>query len=212
MCDSRTTSAPRTSSNSASSASHGDVDALATPKIAQLHCWSRTVPSLVDHRARQVALLVLDDRELADAVLERRVGGQPLAEAVLHLLGDEPAPGVEDLVDEGVAADHADRGEQTRGEPVVVRRERDLGVGRDVVQVARPADAVADGPAVDEPRRLERAELLEDPGPARAEARGKLFGGGCAVAAELHEDVPAERRGPGRDRSGRADRPGKGAL
>ena len=46
MCDSRTTSAPRTSSNSASSASHGDVDALATPKIAQLHCWSRIVPSL----------------------------------------------------------------------------------------------------------------------------------------------------------------------
>ena len=169
-------------------------------------------PVAVDHRARQVALLVLDDRELADAVLERRVGRQPLAEAVLHLLGDQPAPGVEDLVDEGVAADHADRGEQTRGEPVVVRRERDLGVGRDVVQVARPADAVADGPAVDEPRRLERAELLEDAGPARAEARGELFGRGCAVAAELDEDVPAERRGPGRDRSGRADRPGKGAL
>ena len=105
--------------------------------------------------------------------------GSRSREPVLHLLGDQPAPGVEDLVDEVVAADRADRGEQTRREPVVVRRERDLGVGRDVVQVARPADAVADGPAVDEPRRLERAELLED---ARS---GSRRGAWQAVRARL---------------------------
>ena len=118
--------------------------------------------------------------------------------AVLHA-GDELAPPrLEDLVDEGVAADHADRGEQTRGEPVVVRRERDLGVGRDVVQVARPADAVADGPAVDEPGRLERAELLEDAGPARAEARRRAVrarsgrrGGARTRMSRRSDEVPA---------------------
>ena len=45
----------------------------------------------------EVALLVLDDRELADAIDERRVGREPLAQAVLHLLGDQPPPRVEDL-------------------------------------------------------------------------------------------------------------------
>ena len=153
MCDSRTTSAPRTSSNRASSASHGDVDCAGDLEDRAVVLAEPDRAVAVDHRARQVALLVLDDGELADAVLERRVGRQPLAEPVLHLLarsGRRRAS--KTCVDEGVAADRADRGEQTRREPVVVRRERVLGVGRDVVQVARPADAVADGPAVDEAR------------------------------------------------------------
>ena len=151
-------------------------------------------PVRADHRRREVALLVLDDRELADPVLERRVLRQPLSEAVLHLLGDEPPARVEDLGHEVVAADHAHRGHQARGEAVVVRREGDLGVRRHVVEVARPADPVADRPAVDEPGGLERSELLEDARPAGSQPGRELLGRGRAGAAQLDQDVAPERR------------------
>ena len=98
----------------------------------------------------------------------------------------------EDLLEEVVAADGLDGGQQARRERVVVRREEVLGVRGDVVQVARPADAVADGLAADEVRRLERAQLLEDAGPARAESVGQLVRRARAVEPEPEEQVAAE--------------------
>ena len=118
----------------------------------------------------------LDDGQLADPLDQRGVGG----EAIGHLLADPVAelapPRGEDLVEQVVAADRLDGGQQPGGEGVVVRREEVLGVGRHVVQVARPADPVADGLAADEMGVLERPELLEDAGPAGAEPLGELVG------------------------------------
>ena len=122
----------------------------------------------------EVALVGLDDRQLADAVDQRGVGG----EAIGHLLPDAVAelasPRGEDLVEQVVAADRLDGGQEPGGQGVVVRREEVLGVGRHVVQVARPPDPVADGLAADEMGVLECPELLEDAGPAGTEALRKL--------------------------------------
>ena len=46
----------------------------------------------VDGRARQVALLVLDDRELPDPCLERRAGRNALVESGPDLAGDQSPP------------------------------------------------------------------------------------------------------------------------
>ena len=78
--------APRTSRNKAISASHGDVDCARDPEDRAVALLEPDRPVGADDRDRQVALLVLDDRELADAVLERRIVRQPLAEPLLHLL------------------------------------------------------------------------------------------------------------------------------
>ena len=75
---------------------------------------------------------------------------------------------------------------------VVVRREEVLGVGRDVVQVARPADAVAHGLAADEVGGLERPELLEDARPAGADPLGELVGRARAVESEAEQQVAAQ--------------------
>ena len=119
-----------------------------------------------------------------------------------------PARG-EHLLEEVVAADRLDRREQARGEAVVVRREEVLRVRRDVVQVARPADAVADRLAADEVRGLERAELLEDAGPAGAE-RGRRAGR-ASSGRRCRRRTRIARRRPGRADRGRVARPARTA-
>ena len=104
------------------------------------------------------------------------------------------SPRGEDLFEEVVATDRADRRQEARGQRVVVRREEVLGVGRDVVQVTRPADAVADRLATDELGRLERPELLEDPGPARTQALGQLVGRARAVESKAKQQVASQAR------------------
>ena len=71
--------------------------------------------------------------------------------------------------------------------------------------MARPADAVADGLAADEVGGLERPELLEDAGPARAEALGELVGRARAVEAEAQR---GGRGGASMGPPGRVGRPG----
>ena len=68
--------------------------------------------------------------------------------------------------------------------------------------MARPADAVADGLAADEVGRLERPELLEDAGPAGAEALGELIGRARAVEAEAQQELATQgRRTAGRQQA-----------
>jgi hypothetical protein len=55
--------------------------------------------------------------------------------------------------------------------------------------VARPANAVADGPAVDEAGRLERPELLEDTRSACAKDGCELLRRARTVASKLDEDL-----------------------
>ena len=135
---------------------------------------------VADDRLGEVAGLVLEDGEDADAVGERRVVGQPLGHPAPDPIADLAPPRREDLLDEVVAADGLDRLDEARREPAVVGREEALRVGGDVVDVARPADAVLLGGVADEARLLERVELLEDAGPARARAppRGRRASSG----------------------------------
>ena len=81
--------------------------------------------------------------QLADPLEERRVGRHALGKLVAHPVAKLAAPRGEDLLEELVATDRADGREQPGGQRVVRRREEVLGVRRDVVEVARPADAVA---------------------------------------------------------------------
>ena len=85
-------------------------------KIAQLCSRSRIVPSAPSDRVGEIALVGLDDRQLADAVDQRRVRG----DAFGHLLADpvaELAPSRgEDLVEQIVAADRLDGGQQAGGQ------------------------------------------------------------------------------------------------
>ena len=107
---------------------------------------------------------------------QRRAGRQPFVEAGLDLVGDQLPADREDPSDELVSADGPDGRQETRRERVVVRRKGDLRVGGHVVEMPRPADAVADGPPIDEARGLEGAELLEDAGPARPERDASCSG------------------------------------
>ena len=108
----------------------------------------------------------------------RSKSGASGADAFGHLLADPVAelapPRGEDLVEQIVPADRLDGGQQAGRQGVVVRREEVLGIGGHVVQVARPADAVADRLAADEAGRLERPKLLEHAGPAGADPFGEL--------------------------------------
>ena len=87
------------------------------------------MPSALEDRVGEIALVGLDDRQLADPVDQRRIRRDALG----HLLADpvtELAPaGREDLVEQVVAADRLDGGQQPGGQGVVVRREEVLGVG-----------------------------------------------------------------------------------
>ena len=103
-------------------------------------------------------------------------------------------PRREDLLEQVVAADGLDRREQPGGEALVVGREEVLRLGGDVVQVARPPDAVADGLAADEAGRLERPQLLEDAGPAGTKPGGQLVGRARAIDPQPQQQVAPETR------------------
>ena len=189
--------------NSSSSAWQAAGEPSAMWKIAQLCSRSRIVAVGAEDRVGEVALVGLDDRQLAHPIEQRRVA----VDAVGHLLADpvtELAPSRgEDLVEQVVATDSLDRGEEARGQGVVVRREEVLRVGRDVVQVARPADAVADGLAGDEVGGLERAELLEHAGPAGPDPPGQLVGRARAVEPQAEQQLATQAgRAAGRSSAG----------
>ena len=129
-----------------------------------------------------------------------------------HPVAELAPAGREDLVEQIVAADRLDRGQQAGRQGVVVGREHVLGIGRDVVQVARPADPVANGLAADEIGGLERPELLEDAGPARPEPLGELVGGAGPVESKTQQQVAPQVRWPvGRSLAERPGRRGRGA-
>ena len=119
-----------------------------------------------DERLREIALLVLDDGELARTIDERRVGRQSIGQPLAHAVEGAPSSFLEHAVDQGVAADRVDGREQPAGQGVVVGREEVLGGIGHVVDVARPADTVADRLAADEPGRS----------PARGAAAGPPSG------------------------------------
>ncbi len=161
----------------------------------------------LEDRVGEVAVVGLDHRQLADPLDERGVRGEAIGHLLTDALAELASPRGEDLVQQVVPADGLDGGEESRGEGVVVGREEVLGVGRDVVQVARPPDPVADGLAADEMSVLECPELLEDAGPAGTEALGQLVRRARAVEAEPEQKVASERRGAlAGDRRGRAGR------
>ena len=128
------------------------------------------------HGVGQVAVPGLDDGKLPDAIEQRRVVGDPFGHVLADPLAQLPAARREDLLEQVVATDRLDGREQPGRQAVVVRWEEVLGIGRDVVEVARASHAVADGLAADQPGRLERSKLLEDAGPAGTESGGQLIG------------------------------------
>src|SRR6185295_11206996 len=79
-----------------------------------------------DDRLGDVALLVLDDRELAGAVEEPGLRCESIGHALSDAVARHPAPLLEDAVDELLAADRPDRGQEAAGEAVVVGREEVL--------------------------------------------------------------------------------------
>ena len=133
-------------------------------------------PSAPIERLRQIALLVLDDGQLPGTVDERRIDRQSIGQTLADAVAGPPPPLLEDVVDEPLATDRADGRQQPVGETVVVGREQVLGGIRDVVDVARPADAVADGPPAHEAGRLQRVELLQHARAARAEPGREVLG------------------------------------
>ena len=150
----------------------------------------------------EIALVGLDDRQLRAT---RSTSGASSADALGHLFADPvtqlASSRGEDLVEQVVAADRLDGGEQAGGQRVVVRWEEVLRFSRDVVQVARPADAMPHGLARDKAGGLERPELLEDAGAARAEAFGELIGRARTIEPEAQQEVATKgRRTAGRSR------------
>ena len=129
-----------------------------------------------DGHVGEIALVGLDDRKLADAVDQRCILVDPIGHLLADAITELASTRREHLVDEVVAADRLDRGQQARGKRVVVRGEQVLGVGRDVVQMSWPTHAVTHGLAGDEVGRLEGTQLLEHARAAGAEAFGELIG------------------------------------
>ena len=146
----------------------------------------------VHARLGDVAQLVLETGELPDAVLERRAGRQPRIHPIAQARLGLAAPGREDVLDQVLAADLEDRGQEPRRQPVVVGREQVLGVGGDVVQVARPPHAVADRGPRHEAGHVQGPELLGDAAAARPDGRGDDVGRGRADPAQVEEDRPAQ--------------------
>ena len=157
-------------------------------------------PSGADERLGEIALLVLDDRQLPCPIDQARLRGQAIRHPLPDPVARHPPALLEDAVHELLAADRPDRGQQAAGEPVVVGREEVLGGVGHVVHVARPPDAVADGLAADEARGLERMELLQDPGPAHAETRGEVLGRARSVVAQAEQQRPSQAGGASRRR------------
>ena len=147
-----------------------------------------------DDRLREIALLVLDDRQLAGAIGERCIGREAVGEPLADSLARASSALLEHVVDQPLAADRPDRRQQAIGQAVVVGREQILGGVGDVVDVAGPADTVAHGSAADQAGRLERVELLEHPGPARAEAGRQILGCRRSVLAEAQQQVATKSR------------------
>ena len=76
-------------------------------------------PVRSEHRLGEVALLVLDHRELAGAVDHRRTGRQPFGEPLPDAFRGHPPARLEHLVDQRFAAHRPDRRQQAGGQPVV---------------------------------------------------------------------------------------------
>ena len=143
----------------------------------------------------EIAELVLDGRQLPDPVGEGGVRCKALGKALTHSAARLTSSGGEHVLDEVVSADRLDGGEEARREPVVVAREEGLGLRGHVVQVARTTDAVALRPTDDELGRLERSQLLEDPGPTCAESRGEAIRRRRSELTKEQDDVPSKGRG-----------------
>ena len=156
---------------------------MATWKIAQLCSRSLIEPSGADDAVGEIALGRLDLGKAADAVLDRRVGRHAIGQLVSDAVAELAAARGEDLLDELIPTDRHDGRQQATREGVVGGREEVLGIGRDVVQMARPADAVLDRLAAHEMGVLEGSELLQHPRPAGAEAVGELVRRARAVHA-----------------------------
>jgi len=152
-------------------------------------------PILALDGLREVARLILEHGEDPDAVDQRCIVREALGHSAAGSVADLLAPRGKDLLDEVVAADRRDGLEETRGEAAVIGREQFLGFGRDVVEVARPADAVPFRDVADQAGILERVQLLQDTRSGGAEGRGQRVGRGRPGLAEVDEDRPAEARG-----------------
>ncbi len=120
----------------------------------------------------------------------RLVLGHPLADANAQLA----PPSREDLVEQVLASNGLDRRQQAGGKGVVIRREELLGGRCDVVQVAWAPNAMADGLATDQLGGFQRTQLLEHPGPARADPIGQLVRRARPVEAQAQEEVAAKVR------------------
>ncbi len=151
-------------------------------------------PVLIEPGIGQVALLALDDGELQDTIDQ----WSPVALMPGHAFAD-PNPKLapssrEYLLEQVLTTDRLDGREEARGEGVVIRREQLLGGRCHVVEVAWAAHAVANRLAADQLGCLQRAQLLEHPGPARADALGQLVGRTRPVETQTQEEVAAKVR------------------
>ena len=171
MCVSRVTSAPRTSRNSSSSAwqaagvPFGDVVDGAVVLVQP----DRAVGA--DDGLGEVALRGLELGQLADPLDERRVRRRPARPAGRGPA--RPSGSAAPRRPPRAARRRPPRRSRRAARPPGRRRWREqvLRVRRDVVQVARPPTPWRTVWRLTRLRGLERAELLEDPGPAGAEAR-----------------------------------------
>ncbi len=110
-------------------------------------------------------------------------------------------PGLEYLLDQLLTADGANRRQERLGQSSVVGREEILRRRREVVDVARPADAVSGQTSAHQAGRLEGAQLLEYACSAGSDAIGELIWGCGATCSKCIEDLAPERgRGPGTGR------------
>ena len=70
-----------------------------------------------EHGLGEIALLVLDHRELAGAVDHRRAGRQPFGEPLPDAFRGHPPARLEHVLDELLAAHRPDRGQQAVASP-----------------------------------------------------------------------------------------------
>jgi hypothetical protein len=114
----------------------------------------------VETRPTQVAVFVLVGRHFTDSFPQRGSGRQSLLEAARDPGPDQLATGLEDITDQRFAPDRTDSREDRLRERPVVGREELLSGHREVVDVARPADAMAAQAAADQSCSLEGSKLL----------------------------------------------------
>ena len=197
MWVSRSTSVPRTSRKRSSSA--WQAAACPTRPVDRAVALDQADdPVGADHGLGEVALLVLDDGELARPVDERSAGGHRSARRWRNRSRVMPAPLLEDLLDEARRRS-TDRGEQAPREAVVVGREEVLGGVGDVVHVARSADPVPDGLTVTRPASRARGAAGGRPSGWRRARSPGASGEVGSVVAKADEEVAPEggMTGPG---------------